>query len=938
MHKASFPTPVVVTLLLAFIHPNAWGFNDPGLPAVQLAKPGRESDPVPLAKPGALPKKEQEEQKKRQKEQETESRESKEVDDAAHGASVPAQCREKHDDHGTWNGSRVPGGRYVLTCDKGFEVDGNPSITLSCTHDVHWPADPWCENIDDCAKLVHACGPAGLCVDHNGWAECMCESGAIMHNTSHGEVVCYFKNESKHCGGRNCGAHGICIDLTEFQDSFDSGEGKDWGTDKESFRCSCERGFHDDGTSCAPVDCGPREDPLGKWTGETTYLGEYTLECDEGAFLWGGSKQAITITCPSHGVWRSWPVCKNPEEIRRDEELESFRFWINVGMALVCIVCAAIAAGLTMGLVSLDDRELEVIQEADSSDCDGPEEKERLRQNQEAARRIKPVLQDHHRLLVTLLLLNAMANEALPIFLDDLMPPILALLVSVTFVLLCGEIIPSAIFTGPMQMTFAANFIPLVECLQCMFQCIARPIATALDKYLGHEEDTLYTRPELKAVLCLHSQGGDPRSARSREVGGATSDDFGLAPEAGSRETPGYRSDQPMLNSPSTPASGGSASPTAGVKGNPSAPLTSLETELCLNTMRLAEMQIQKSDGFCPLRICSSACYAASPTTMVATAIAEAGVAGKELVVVVKSDPVFWPAETRIQDIVAVMRLSALLAQVHTSPIGLCCKKLIARMEIEDSVLDGLKRIDSVGDSLCPFGAVAQRGDFAGFLDGEAALLELLSQNHRVEYKSPRRLTHEVQDVVQDVAEALTPSERRGGVSPMMGATGTSASLLAPVSETDNTPNRTQSARRNLHVQINSGMHASIPIPAYLQDGYTGAGRSPTGRSPRVRIQVSEDEEDAGNNHVGGTDTEGTTPRRDTFSPSSTAASGRAGAESEAGQVMATQSELSEPCSPSYRNDGPLRNEIRQAYCEYEKDQEALRDPADASPFGLGSP
>ena len=38
------------------------------------------------------------------------------------------------------------------------------------------------------------------------------------------------------------------------------------------------------------------------------------------------------------------------------------------------------------------------------------------------ARRLIPLVQDHHRLLVTLLLLNAMANEALPLFLDKIFP------------------------------------------------------------------------------------------------------------------------------------------------------------------------------------------------------------------------------------------------------------------------------------------------------------------------------------------------------------------------------------------------------------------------------------------------------------------------------------------------------------------------------------
>ena len=60
-----------------------------------------------------------------------------------------------------------------------------------------------------------------------------------------------------------------------------------------------------------------------------------------------------------------------------------------------------------------------------------------------------PFLQDHHLLLVTLLLVNAVANESLPLFLDSLgLPHFLTVGLSVIGVLVFGEIIPSAVFTG----------------------------------------------------------------------------------------------------------------------------------------------------------------------------------------------------------------------------------------------------------------------------------------------------------------------------------------------------------------------------------------------------------------------------------------------------------------------------------------------------------
>ena len=55
------------------------------------------------------------------------------------------------------------------------------------------------------------------------------------------------------------------------------------------------------------------------------------------------------------------------------------------------------------------------------------------------------------------------ANEALPIFLDRLVPEYVAILISVTMVLIFGEILPSAVFSGPRQLQLAAVAAPLVK-------------------------------------------------------------------------------------------------------------------------------------------------------------------------------------------------------------------------------------------------------------------------------------------------------------------------------------------------------------------------------------------------------------------------------------------------------------------------------------------
>ena len=80
-----------------------------------------------------------------------------------------------------------------------------------------------------------------------------------------------------------------------------------------------------------------------------------------------------------------------------------------------------------MGLLSLDLMTLKIMK-------DGGSPKE-----QKQAEKILPIVERHHLLLVTLLLANAAAVESMPIFLDRISSPIIAILVSVTAVLIFGE-------------------------------------------------------------------------------------------------------------------------------------------------------------------------------------------------------------------------------------------------------------------------------------------------------------------------------------------------------------------------------------------------------------------------------------------------------------------------------------------------------------------
>ena len=163
---------------------------------------------------------------------------------------------------------------------------------------------------------------------------------------------------------------------------------------------------------------------------------------------------------------------------------------------LFCVCCAALAAGMTMGLLSLDQLKLKIKIAVGTI------------QEKQAASKILPIISNHHLLLCTLLLFNSVANEALPIFLNELVPSWAAVLISVTLILLFGEILPTALFTGPSQLIIASKFTSLVYFLQLVFWPIAYPMSLALDNYFGLDESEMYSRDEISAMVHLHSRSG----------------------------------------------------------------------------------------------------------------------------------------------------------------------------------------------------------------------------------------------------------------------------------------------------------------------------------------------------------------------------------------------------------------------------------------------
>ncbi|KAJ8452903.1 hypothetical protein Cgig2_014666 [Carnegiea gigantea] len=187
-------------------------------------------------------------------------------------------------------------------------------------------------------------------------------------------------------------------------------------------------------------------------------------------------------------------------------------FFINIGVIVVLVIFAGLMSGLTLGLMSLSLVDLEVLATSGTP------------KDRKHAEKILPVVQNQHLLLCTLLIFNAAAMEALPIFLDTLVTAWVAILISVTLILLFGEIIPQSVCSR-YGLAIGATVAPVVHVLVWICFPVAYPISKLLDLFLGHGHVALFRRAELKTLVNLHGneagKGGELTRDETTIIAGA---------------------------------------------------------------------------------------------------------------------------------------------------------------------------------------------------------------------------------------------------------------------------------------------------------------------------------------------------------------------------------------------------------------------------------
>ncbi|KAI0500952.1 hypothetical protein KFK09_019170 [Dendrobium nobile] len=166
-------------------------------------------------------------------------------------------------------------------------------------------------------------------------------------------------------------------------------------------------------------------------------------------------------------------------------------FWLYLAVCVCLVMFAGLMSGLTLGLMSLSLVDLEVIAKAGK-----PEDRKN-------AMKILPVVKNQHLLLCTLLIGNSLAMEALPIFLNSLVPAWGAILLSVTLILAFGEIIPQSVCSR-YGLSVGARTAWIVRVLLLVFFPITYPISKVLDWILGKGHYALLRRAELKTLVDMH--------------------------------------------------------------------------------------------------------------------------------------------------------------------------------------------------------------------------------------------------------------------------------------------------------------------------------------------------------------------------------------------------------------------------------------------------
>ena len=164
--------------------------------------------------------------------------------------------------------------------------------------------------------------------------------------------------------------------------------------------------------------------------------------------------------------------------------------WVNFIILAFLLVLSGLFSGLNLGLMSLDQTELQIVIKTGSE------------AEQENAKAIYPVRNLGNFLLCSLLFGNVLVNVLIPMLMDSIPGAngILAVIGSTFGIVIFGEIIPQAICSRH-GLAVGAKTIGITKFFMLLTAPLSWPISKLLDLVLGEELGTVYNRARLIELL-----------------------------------------------------------------------------------------------------------------------------------------------------------------------------------------------------------------------------------------------------------------------------------------------------------------------------------------------------------------------------------------------------------------------------------------------------
>jgi metal transporter CNNM len=165
---------------------------------------------------------------------------------------------------------------------------------------------------------------------------------------------------------------------------------------------------------------------------------------------------------------------------------------MDIFIVTLLVILSGCFSGLTLGFFSLNITSLE----------------RKIKLGDIRAKKVYPIRKNGNLLLCTLLLGNVAVNSAMAIFLGNIATGLIAGLVSTGLIVVFGEIIPQAVFSR-FALTLGSKTVWLVKFFIFIMYPIAKPLAWALDKALGEELGTIWSKREIEEIIRFHEDNED---------------------------------------------------------------------------------------------------------------------------------------------------------------------------------------------------------------------------------------------------------------------------------------------------------------------------------------------------------------------------------------------------------------------------------------------